>query len=124
MEAENPPSKPSSSGQKKGRSRSLRERFQDVAVHYPFLKTGWGFGVPSFLALLGLLVIISQLITPRFGQQAALWSILTLLSMPTLMLQATTTKNDLVVVFGAGCWIYSLVRFRRSRNNFFFSLQP
>ena len=68
------------------------------AVHYPFLKTGWGFGIPSLLALLGLLVIISQLITPRFGQQAALWSILTLLSMPTLMLQATTTKNDLVLV--------------------------
>jgi hypothetical protein len=89
------------------------------AVHYPFLKTGWGFGIPSFLALLGLLVIIFQLVTPRFGQQAALWSILTLLSMPTLMLQATTTKNDLVVVFGAGCWIYSLVRFQRSRNNFF-----
>jgi hypothetical protein len=89
------------------------------AVHYPFLKTAWGFGIPSFLAFLGLLVIIFQLVVPRFGEHAALWSILTLLSMPTLMLQATTTKNDLVVVFGVGCWIYSLVRFRRSRNNFF-----
>ena len=89
------------------------------AVHYPFLKIAWGFGIPSFLAFLGLLVIIFQLMAPRFGEHAALWSILTLLSMPTLMLQATTTKNDLVVVFGVGCWIYSLVRFRRSRNNFF-----
>jgi hypothetical protein len=89
------------------------------AVHYPFLKTAWGFGIPSFLAFLGLLVIVFQLVAPRFGEHAALWSILTLLSMPTLMLQATTTKNDLVVVFGVGCWIYSLVRFHRSRNNFF-----
>ena len=71
------------------------------AVHYPFLKTAWGFGIPSFLAFLGLLVIIFQLMVPRFGEYAALWSILTLLSMPTLMLQATTAKNDLVVVFGA-----------------------
>jgi hypothetical protein len=89
------------------------------AVHYPLLKTAWGFGIPSFLAFLGLLVIVFQLLAPRFGEHVALWSILTLLSLPTLMLQATTTKNDLVVVFGAGCWIYSLVRFQRSRNNFF-----
>jgi hypothetical protein len=89
------------------------------AVHYPFLKTAWGFGTPSFLAFLGLLVIIFQLVAPRFGEHVALWSILTLLSMPTLMLQATATKNDLVVVFGVGCWIYSLVRFRRTRNKFF-----
>jgi hypothetical protein len=89
------------------------------AAHYPFLKTGWGFGLPSFAAFLGLLVVIFQLIAPKFGEQAALWSILTLLAMPTLMLQATTTKNDLIIVFGAGCWIYSLVRFQRNRNKFF-----
>ncbi|HMD42899.1 MAG TPA: glycosyltransferase family 39 protein [Candidatus Acidoferrum sp.] len=89
------------------------------AVHYPFLKTGWGFGIPSFVAFLGLLVIIFQLVKPRFGEHAALWSILTLLSMPTLMLQATTTKNDIVIVFGVGCWVYSLVRFQRSRNKLF-----
>jgi hypothetical protein len=64
-------------------------------------------------------VIIFQLVKPKFGEHAALWSILTLLSMPTLMLQATTTKNDIVVVFGVGCWIYSLVRFQRSRNKLF-----
>jgi hypothetical protein len=89
------------------------------AVHYPFLKIGWGFGIPSFAAFLGLLVIIFRLVMPKFGEHTALWSILTLLSMPTLMLQATTTKNDIVVVFGVGCWIYSLVRFQRSGNKFF-----
>jgi Dolichyl-phosphate-mannose-protein mannosyltransferase len=89
------------------------------AVHYPFLKTGWGFGIPSFVAFLGLLVIIFHLVRPKFGEHAALWSILTLLSMPTLMLQATTTKNDIAIVFGVACWVYSLVRFQRSRNRFF-----
>ena len=89
------------------------------AVHYLFLKTGWGFGIPSFIAFLGLLVIVFQLVRQRSGEYAALWSILTLLSMPTLMLQATTTKNDIAVVFGMGCWIYSLVRFQRNRNKFF-----
>jgi hypothetical protein len=89
------------------------------AVHYPLLKIGWGFGVPSFVAFLGLLVIVFQLIAPRFGEHTALWSILILLSMPTLMLQATTAKNDLAVVFGIACWIYSLVRFQRGRNIFF-----
>jgi hypothetical protein len=89
------------------------------AVHYPFLKIGWGYGIPSFVALLGLLVIVFQVVKPRFGEQTALWSILTLLSMPSLMLQATTTKNDLVVVFALGCWFYALVRFRRGGNNFF-----
>jgi dolichyl-phosphate-mannose-protein mannosyltransferase len=89
------------------------------AVHYPFMKIGWGFALPSFLAFLGMLIIIFELVAPKFGPKVALWSILTLLAMPTLMLQATTTKNDLVIAFGVGCWLYSLVRFRRSQNTFF-----
>jgi hypothetical protein len=89
------------------------------AVHYPFLKLGWGSGLPSFLAFLGLLTIIFKLIAPKFGSKVGLWSILTLLAMPTLMLQATTTKNDLVIAFGVGCWLYSLVRFRRTQSRFF-----
>jgi hypothetical protein len=47
------------------------------------------------------------------------WSVLTLLAMPTIMVQATTTKNDLVVVFGVGCWLYSLVRFQCRQSKFF-----
>jgi len=89
------------------------------AVHYPFLKIGWGSALPSFVAFLGLLIIVFELVVPRFGSKVGLWSILTLLAMPTLMLQATTTKNDLVIAFGAGCWLYSLVRFRRNQNTFF-----
>jgi hypothetical protein len=89
------------------------------AIHYPFLKIGWGFALPSFLAFLGLLIIIFELVAPRLGSKVALWSILTLLAMPTLMLQATTTKNEVVIAFGAGCWLYSLARFQRNQNTFF-----
>lgn len=89
------------------------------AVHYPFLKLGWGFALPSFLAFLGLLIIIFELLTARFGLKTSLWSTLALLAMPTLMLQATTTKNDLVIAFGTGCWLYSLIRFRQGGNRFF-----
>jgi hypothetical protein len=89
------------------------------AIHYPFLKIGWGSALPSFVSFLGLLIIIFELVVPRFGSKVGLWSILVLLAMPTLMLQATTTKNDLVIAFGAGCWLYSLVRFRRNQSTFF-----
>ena len=89
------------------------------AIHYPFLKIGWGTALPSFFAFLGLLVIMFELVAPRFGSKVGLWSILILLAMPTLMLQATTSKNDLAIAFGAGCWLYSLVRFRRNQSKFF-----
>jgi hypothetical protein len=89
------------------------------AVHYPFLIIGWGSALPSFAAFLGLLIIIFELVVPRLGSKVGLWCILTLLAMPTLMLQATTTKNDLVIAFGAGCWLYSLDRFRRNQKTFF-----
>jgi hypothetical protein len=89
------------------------------AVHYPFLKIGWGMAVPSFLCFLGLVVMVFYLVSRRWGTNVGLWSVLTLLAMPTIMLQATTTKNDLVVAFGVGCWLYSLIRFQRSKSKFF-----
>jgi hypothetical protein len=89
------------------------------AIHYPFLVIGWGTALPSFVAFLGLLIVIFELVVPRFGSKVGLWSILILLAMPTLMLQATTTKNDLVIAFGVGCWLYSLDRFRQNQKNFF-----
>jgi len=89
------------------------------AVHYPFLKIGWGMAAPSFLCFLGLVVMVFYLVSRRWGTNVGLWSILSLLAMPTIMLQATTTKNDLVIAFGVGCWLYSLVRFQRSQSKFF-----
>jgi hypothetical protein len=89
------------------------------SVHYPFLKLGWGFAIPSFLVLLGLLIIIYRLVANRCGTTVGYWSVLTILAMPTVMLQATTTKNDLIVVFGVACWLYSLLRFRQKPKRFY-----
>jgi hypothetical protein len=89
------------------------------AVHYPFLKIGWGMAAPSFLCFLGLVVVVFYSVSRRWGTNVGLWSVLSLLAMPTIMLQATTTKNDLVIAFGVGCWLYSLVRFQRSQSKFF-----
>ncbi len=75
---------------------------------------------PAELSLfLGLVVIVFKLVSRRWGTNVGLWSVLSLLAMPTIMIQATTTKNDLAVVFGVGCWLYSLVRFRDSQSKFF-----
>jgi hypothetical protein len=89
------------------------------AVHYPFLKIGWGTSLPSFLCFLGLVVIVFNLVSGRWGTNVGLWSVLSLLAMPTIMIQATTTKNDIVIVFGVGCWLYSLVRFKFCQSKFF-----
>jgi hypothetical protein len=89
------------------------------AVHYPLLKIGWGTNLPSFLSLLGILVIVFNLVSRCWGGNVGWWSVLSLLAMPTIMIQATTTKNDLAVVFGVGCWLYSLVRFRTDESRFF-----
>ena len=89
------------------------------AVHYPFLKIGWASSLPSFLCLLGLLVMVFNLVSGQWGTNVGLWSVLSLLAMPTVMIQATTTKNDLAVVFGVGCWWYSLVRFQLRQSKFF-----
>jgi hypothetical protein len=89
------------------------------AVHYPFLKIGWGTALPSFLCFLGLLVIVFNLVSGRWGTNVGLWSVLSLLAMPTIMIQATTTKNDIVIAFGVGCWLYSLVRFKSCQSKFF-----
>jgi Dolichyl-phosphate-mannose-protein mannosyltransferase len=89
------------------------------AVHYPFLKIGWGCNLPSFFSFLGILVIVFELVSGRWGTNVASWSVLSLLAMPTIMTQATTTKNDIVVVFGVACWLYSLVRFQTRQSKFF-----
>jgi hypothetical protein len=89
------------------------------AVHYPFLKIGYGTALPSFFSFLGLVVILFSLVSQRWGANVGYWSVLALLAMPMIMLQATTTKNDLVIAFGVACWLYSLVRFQRSQSTFF-----
>jgi hypothetical protein len=43
------------------------------AVHYPFLKIGWGMAAPSFLCFLGLVVMVFYLVSTRWGTNVGLW---------------------------------------------------
>ena len=85
------------------------------AVHYPFVKAGFWESVPSFLCLIGLLIIVYKLLSEWYSESFALWTSLSLVSMPTLIYQATSTKNDFVMVFLVACWFYALWRYQRER---------
>ena len=85
------------------------------AVHYRFVKLGFGEAIPSLVCFVGLLIIVYKILRDRYSSQLALLVCLGLVSMPTMVYQATSTKNDLVVVFLVGCWFYSLFRYRRER---------
>jgi hypothetical protein len=89
------------------------------AVHYPFVKVGLCESIPSFLTLIGLLVIVYKLAREWYSESFALWSCLSLISMPTLIYQATSTKNDFVMVFLVACWFYALHRYQRERSAWF-----
>lgn len=89
------------------------------AVHFPFLKLGYGFALPSFACLLGILATTYCLLSPRWGRVTALWACLTITAMPTVVLQATATKNDLAVVFALGCWLYACDRYHHTRRRIF-----
>jgi len=86
------------------------------AVHYPFVKAGLCESIPSFLTLIGLLIIVYKLTREWYSESFALWSCLSLISMPTLIYQATSTKNDFVMVFLVACWFYALHRYQRERS--------
>ena len=86
------------------------------AVHYPFVKVGLCESIPSFLTLIGLLVIVYKFAREWYSESFALWSCLSLISMPTLIYQATSTKNDFVMVFLVACWFYALHRYQRERS--------
>jgi 4-amino-4-deoxy-L-arabinose transferase-like glycosyltransferase len=83
------------------------------AVHYPFVLLGLGYALPSFLCFIGILVIVFRLVAERHGEAAGWWAALTLLSLPTVMYQASATKNDVAVVFGIACWFYALRQWLR-----------
>jgi hypothetical protein len=80
------------------------------AVHYPFVRLGYGYALPSFLCLLGTMVILFTWARERGGAADGLRACLGLLAMPMVVMQATTTKNDLVVAFCLFCWIEALRR--------------
>lgn len=80
------------------------------ALHLPFVKLGWGCGIPSFLCLVGTLLVARHLMTRYFGKIASIWTLLALVSMPTLVYQGVSSKNDIPVLFGMACWLLFMDR--------------
>lgn len=78
------------------------------AIHYIFLFAGFGYALPSYFCFLGTLLIIHRLVKEHYGPASAWWCCLAMLALPTLMFQATSTKNDIPLVFGVACWFYAL----------------
>jgi 4-amino-4-deoxy-L-arabinose transferase-like glycosyltransferase len=85
------------------------------AVHYAFLQSGFGYSLPSYLAFLGILIVVFQMAKAVYGLKTALWCCLIPFSMPTIMFQASTTKNDMVLAFCLAVWIYAMWRWRQEK---------
>ena len=45
------------------------------AVHYPFVKLGFGEAIPSFLCFIGLLIVVYKILRDRYSSQLALFSL-------------------------------------------------
>ena len=73
------------------------------AIHYPFLPLLRGYCLPSYVCLVGVLIIICRLVSAVRSPAVAWWCCLSLLAMPTLTFQAICTKNDVAVVFAVTC---------------------
>lgn len=82
------------------------------AVHLPFLRLDAGYAVPSFLCFVGLCVIVFRMVRSAVGVDAAWSAVLGLLALPCLVYQATSTKNDVAVVFFLAVWVYAYWRWR------------
>lgn len=89
------------------------------AIHYPFLFLKWGYALPSFACFIGIMIIIFHLVKAAFDDRTAWYCCLALLALPTVIFQATSTKNDLGVVFAVGSWYYALWRFRQEGRTLF-----
>ncbi|MFT3830067.1 MAG: hypothetical protein QM691_10230 [Opitutaceae bacterium] len=86
------------------------------AVHLPSLWLGWGHALPSFACFVGLCVITFRMVRSTVGGTAAWCSLLGLLALPCLVYQATSTKNDLAVVFFFAVWGYAYWRWTIERR--------
>lgn len=84
------------------------------AVHLPFLRLGWGYALPSFLCLVGTAVVAHRMMRARFGLEAAWVAVLSLLGLTCLVYQATSTKNDIPLLFCGAVWVYA--RWRRRQD--------
>jgi hypothetical protein len=86
------------------------------ALHLIFFWLGGGASLPSYFCFLGTLAIIWTIINTHRGPTTATLCALGMFAMPTLIYQATSSKNDWAVVFGAACWFYFLWLHVKSPN--------
>jgi 4-amino-4-deoxy-L-arabinose transferase-like glycosyltransferase len=84
------------------------------AVHFPFLRLGWGCALPGFLCLSGTLFVVFRLMRERCGPDAAWVAAASLLALPCLVYQGSSTKNDIPILFCGAVWAYA--RWRRQRE--------
>jgi 4-amino-4-deoxy-L-arabinose transferase-like glycosyltransferase len=82
------------------------------AVHMPWLAIGRCENLPSFLCLLGLGALAVLFCRRQGVANVAPVAVLVLLASPTVVFQASTSKNDLAVAFFALAGVYALQRWR------------
>ncbi len=83
------------------------------AAHLPFVYFGWGFGIPSYLCLLGTVFVAWSLLKRWHGDAAAWVGCLALMGLPTLVFQGVGTKNDIPIVFGVAVWLHALLAWKK-----------
>lgn len=86
-------------------------------LHFPFLLYGsdFGLGLPSFLCFIGTFCATYALSKGR-GEAVALLTAAFVASLPELVLQATSTKNDLACAFSAVAAILAARDFRKRKD--------
>lgn len=82
------------------------------AVHFPFLRLGWGCALPAFFCLAGTCQVVFTLLRARFGTEAGWVGVASLLALPCLVYQGTSTKNDIPILFCGAVWAYARWRWR------------
>jgi hypothetical protein len=86
------------------------------AVHLPFLGLGWGYALPSFACFIGTCVVVHTMVQSRFGAEAAWAAIAGLLALSCLVYQASSTTNDIPLLFCGAVWVYARWRWRRENR--------
>jgi hypothetical protein len=87
------------------------------SIHLPFLSVEWGYALPSYLSLTGIAWIVFQILHRTVGSRTAWLGVFALFAMPTVIFQATSTKNDLGLVFVAIFAAYALFRYCEKMNS-------
>jgi Dolichyl-phosphate-mannose-protein mannosyltransferase len=87
------------------------------AVHWPFVKLGFAYGLPSLACFLGTLWIAYKILQQTYGSRITWLALLGLCALPTLVQQGMSTKNDIPLVFGVACFIYATWRYYATHSS-------